>query len=167
MWPIFELSIKKITLCCFSFLAFSALSSVKLIYVVMWNSCAFIFLLFYFMNMCQVFVTQSCWTLCNPMNCSLPGFSVHGILQARILQWVAISSSRGSSQSRDWTWLSCISGGFFTIWAPREVWIHQKSLIDLMIDRHLGYYSIVGINILVVFYYYFIFKTFKNFIIGV
>ena len=167
MWPIFELSIKKITLCCFSFLAFSPLSSVKLIYVVMWNSCAFIFLLFYFMNMCQVFVTQSCWTLCNPMNCSLPGFSVHGILQARILQWVAISSSRGSSQSRDWTWLSCISGGFFTIWATREIWIHQKSLIDLMIDRHLGYYSIVGINILVVFYYYFIFKTFKNFIIGV
>ena len=42
-------------------------------------------------------VSQSCLTLCNPMDCSLPGFSVHGILQARILEWVAISFSRGSS----------------------------------------------------------------------
>ena len=40
---------------------------------------------------------QSCLTLCDPVDCSLPGFSVHGILQARILEWVAISSSRGSS----------------------------------------------------------------------
>ena len=46
-------------------------------------------------------VTQSCPTLGNPMDYSLPGFSVHGISQARILEWVAISSSRGSSQSRD------------------------------------------------------------------
>ena len=46
---------------------------------------------------------QSCPTLCNPMDCSLPGSSVHGILQARILEWVAVSSSRGSSQPRDRT----------------------------------------------------------------
>ena len=46
---------------------------------------------------------QLCYTLCDPMDCSLPGSSVHGILQARILEWVAISSSRGSSQPRDRT----------------------------------------------------------------
>ena len=49
----------------------------------------------------KVLVTQSCPTLCDPMDCSLPGFSVHGILQARILEWIAIPSSRGSSQPRD------------------------------------------------------------------
>ena len=58
--------------------------------------------------------------LCNPMDCSPPGSSVHGILQARILEWVAISSSRGSSQPRDRTQVSCIAGRFFTDWAMRE-----------------------------------------------
>ena len=58
-------------------------------------------------------VTQSCWTLCNPMNCSLPGFFVHGIFQARILEWVAISFSRRSSCPRDWTWASRIVGRRF------------------------------------------------------
>ena len=53
-------------------------------------------------------------TLCNPMDCSLPGSSVHGILQARILEWVAISFSRGSSQSRNRTQVSRIAGRFFT-----------------------------------------------------
>ena len=53
-------------------------------------------------------VTQSCLTLCDPVDCSLPGSSVHGILQARILEWVAISFSRGSSQPRDQAWVSCI-----------------------------------------------------------
>ena len=52
------------------------------------------------------------------MDCSLPGSSVHGILQVRILEWVAISFSRGSSQPRDWTQVSHIAGGFFTVWAP-------------------------------------------------
>ena len=58
--------------------------------------------------------------LCDPMDCSLPGSSVHGILQARILEWVAISFSRGSSQPRDQTRISCIAGRFFTVWATRE-----------------------------------------------
>ena len=53
-------------------------------------------------------VTQSCPTLCKPMDCSLPGSSVHGISQAKILKWVAISFSRGSSQPRDQTHISCI-----------------------------------------------------------
>ena len=54
-------------------------------------------------------VTQSCLTLCNPMDCSPPGSSVHGILLARILEWVAISFSRGSSRARDGTHISCVS----------------------------------------------------------
>ena len=54
------------------------------------------------------------------MDCNLPGSSVHGILQVRILEWVAISLSRGSSRPRNWTWVSCIAGRFFTDWAMRE-----------------------------------------------
>ena len=62
-------------------------------------------------------VTQSCLTLCNLMDCSPPGSSVHGILQAIILERVAIPFSRGSSWPRDQTHVSCIAGRFFTIWA--------------------------------------------------
>ena len=58
--------------------------------------------------------------ICNPMDCSPPSSSVHGILQARILEWVAIPFSRGSSQPRDWTQVSCIGGRSFTIWAIME-----------------------------------------------
>ena len=65
-------------------------------------------------------VAQSCLTLCNPMDCSVPDSSIHGILQARILKWVTIRFSRGSSQPRDWTQLSLIAGRFFTVWATRE-----------------------------------------------
>ena len=74
-------------------------------------------------HMC-VWVTQSCLTLCDPMDCSSPGSSVHGILQARILELVAISFSRGSSWSRNQTQVSCIAGRFFTIWAKGKSWIH-------------------------------------------
>ena len=49
---------------------------------------------------------QSCLTFCDPIGCSLPGSSIHGILQARILEWFAMPSSRGSSQPKDWTWVS-------------------------------------------------------------
>ena len=68
----------------------------------------------------KVLVTQSCPTVCDPVNCSLPGSSVHGISQARILGWVAIPFSRGSSWPRDQTWVPCIAGRFFTIWAIGE-----------------------------------------------
>ena len=62
---------------------------------------------------------------CDPMDCSLPGSSVHRILQARILEWVAISFSRGSSQPRNWTWVSCIAGRFSSNWAMREAtWVY-------------------------------------------
>ena len=65
-------------------------------------------------------VSQSCPTLCDPMDCRLPGSSVHGIFRARVLEWVAISFSRGSSQPRDQTRVSHIVGRRFTIWATRE-----------------------------------------------
>ena len=66
-------------------------------------------------------VTQSCPTLCNPKDCSLPGSSTHGVFQAKVLEWVAISFSRGSSRPRDWTQVSRIVGRRFTVWATREV----------------------------------------------
>ena len=74
-------------------------------------------------NVC-VLVAQSCPTLCDPMDWGAHlaphGRIPHGILQARILEWVALLFSRGSSQPTDWTWVSCISGRFFAIWATRE-----------------------------------------------
>ena len=60
-------------------------------------------------------VAQLCPTFCDPMDCSPLGSFVHGILQARILEWVAISFSRGSSQPRDQTWVSCIAGRCFIL----------------------------------------------------
>ena len=60
-------------------------------------------------------VAPSCPTLGNHMDCSLPGSSIHGIFQARILEWVTISFSRGSPQPRDQTWVSRTAGSFYTI----------------------------------------------------
>ena len=82
-------------------------------------------------------VVQSCPTLCNPTDCSLPGSSVQGIFQARILEWVAISFSRRSSQPGDWTQVSHIVGRRFTIWATREVWwktYHDTSIRMVKIE---------------------------------
>ena len=70
---------------------------------------------------------QSCPTLCNPRHCSPPGSSVHGILQARVLEWVAIPFSRGSSWPRNRTWVSYIAGRFFTVWATREAHLLNNS----------------------------------------
>ena len=64
-------------------------------------------------------LAQSCPTLCDPVDCSPPGSSVHGILQARILEWVAVSFSRGSSRPRDRTRVSCVAGRCFNLWATR------------------------------------------------
>ena len=66
----------------------------------------------------------SCTTLCNPMDCI-----VHGILQARILEWVAVPFSRGSSQCRDWTQVSRIAGRFFISWARQTVEVIAKSRV--------------------------------------
>ena len=68
----------------------------------------------------KVKVSQSCLTPCHSMDYSLPGSSVHGILQARILEWVAFPISRVSSRPKDRTQVFCITGRFFTMWATRE-----------------------------------------------
>ena len=77
------------------------------------NSCVF-------KTNCYSVCAQSCPTLCDPLDCSPPGSSVHGILQARLLEWVAIYFSRGSSQPRDQTQVSCIAGKRFNLSATRE-----------------------------------------------
>ena len=75
-----------------------------------------------------VIVAQLCPTLCDPMDCSLPASFVHGILQARILEWAAISFPRGSSWPRDRTQVSYIASRFFTIWATREAFAYMWNL---------------------------------------
>ena len=70
-----------------------------------------------------VLVAQLCLTLCNPMDYSPPGSSVHEIFQPRTLEWDAISFSRGSSQPRDQTWVSCIAGRFF-IYTIKYIYIY-------------------------------------------
>ena len=72
-------------------------------------------------------VTQSCLTLCEPMDCSLPGSSVHGDSLGENTRVVAMHSSKGSSQSRDWTQVSHVAGGFFTIWTIRKAFVRSTS----------------------------------------
>ena len=73
-------------------------------------------------------VTQSCPILCDPKNYSLLGSSFHGIVQARILEWVANSFSRGSFQTGDWTLVSCTTRRIFTDWATREALDRKTSV---------------------------------------
>ena len=86
-------------------------------------------------------VAQSCLTLCNPMDCSPPGSSVHGILQARILEWVAISFSRGSSQPRDRTQVSHIAGRHFNLWATSEALVNPEQNDSHNIQKALSTFS--------------------------
>ena len=79
------------------------------------------FLALIYLKWSEVEVAQSYPTLWDPMD-----YTVHGILQARILEWVAFPFSKGSSQPRDWTQVSHIAGGFFTSWATREAQISLK-----------------------------------------
>ena len=74
---------------------------------------------------CCCLVTKTCPTFCDPMDCSLLGSSVHGILQARILEWVAISLFRGSFQPRDQTHISCFVSGFFITEPPGKPKVTQ------------------------------------------
>ena len=67
-----------------------------------------------------ILVTQSCPIFCDPMDCSLIGSSIHGILQAKILEWVVMSFFRWSSWPRNWIRFSCTAGRFFTVSATRE-----------------------------------------------
>ena len=81
-------------------------------------------------------VIQSYSTLCDPMDCSLPGPSVHGILQERILEWVAIPFFRKSSRPRDWTQVSLIAGRFLTVWTTRDIpYKLYKSLLKIQIIK--------------------------------
>ena len=84
------------------------------------------------------------------MDCRLPGSSAMGILQARILEWVAITFSRGSSQLRDGTLISYIAGRFFTVWATREaqeywsVYLHSLLQGNFLIQDRTGVSCIAG-----------------------
>ena len=78
----------------------------------------------------KMLVAQLCLTLHDPMDYSQPGSSVHGILQARILECVAIPFSRGSSWLRDWTQVSCIVGRFFTNSATREAQVLEENQVS-------------------------------------
>ena len=69
------------------------------------------------------------------MDCSLSGSSVHGIFQARVLEWIAISFSRGSSGPRNWTWVSCIAGKRFTVWATREALEDLNPVLKLKFSK--------------------------------
>ena len=75
---------------------------------------------------------QSCPALCDLMDCSLSVSSVHGILQTRILEWVAMPSSRGSSQLKDRNLVSCIAGRFFSHWA---IWEALSKIFHLVNSR--------------------------------
>ena len=78
-------------------------------------------------------VAQSCPTLCDPMDCNLSGSSIHGIFQPRVLEWIAISFSRGFSQPRNRIRVSCIAGRFFTDWAMREAYQHASKWLPVQI----------------------------------
>ena len=97
----------------------------------------------------KVLVTHSCLTLCDPMDCSLPGFSVHGILQTIILEWVAIPFSRGSSWPRNQTQVSCTPGRFFTIWPTREAssFIHVVACVKIFFFLKNFYCSYMGLPV--------------------
>ena len=90
-----------------------------------------------------VLLAQLCLTLCDPMDCSPPVSFVHGIHKARILEWVAIPLSRGSSRPRDQTWLSLIAGRFLTIGATRR---KHKGKRPLFFHRFL-FFFITGVAI--------------------
>ena len=83
----------------------------------------------------KVKIAQSCLTLCNHVDRSLPGSSVHGILQAVLLEWVAIPFSRGSFQPGDRTQLSPTCSGFFTVWVTREA--HRKGKQEFINNRSI------------------------------
>ena len=92
----------------------------------------------------NVLVAQSCPTLCDLVDYSPPGSSVHGILQARILDWVAILFSRAFSQPRDRTQVHCTEGRFFTIWDCSLILKYASGCYCLMIDtRESTYYQFI------------------------
>ena len=110
--------------------------------------------------MIKMFFAQSCPTLCDPMDYNLPGSSVQGILHVRILEWVAIPFSRGSSQPRDQTQVSCIAGRFFTIWATREALFMAYLSPIKSVGPQLNQDSGVGSHVLIFFLFVFIYFSY-------
>ena len=110
--------------------------------------------------MMKMFFAQSCPTLCDLMDYNLPGSSVQGILQVRILEWVAIPFSRGSSQPRDQTQVSCIAGRFFTIWATREALFMACLSPIKSVGPQLNQDSGVGSHALIFFLFVFIYFSY-------
>ena len=121
-----------------------------------WKQAVIILSFLIFLHLCVgVLVVQSCPTFCSSTDYSPPGFSVHGILQpgilglpnprihdilqARLLEWIAVPFSRGSSQPRDQTLVSCIAGRFFTIWAVIFEIAPKYCTLDCFFDYE-GYY---------------------------
>ena len=90
----------------------------------------------------KVPVAQSYLTPCDPMGCSPRDSSVHGILQERILEWVAALFPRGSSRPSDWTSVSLIAGGFFTFWATKEA--QKPGRCESLVSEWNGSWSWVG-----------------------
>ena len=93
----------------------------------------------------KVLVAQSCLIICNPIDCRLPGSSVPGIFQAKIVEWVAIPFSRGSSRPRDWTWVSRIAGRSFTVWVTRRI-SFVEAMHELCSWQHRHFMSLLNSN---------------------
>ena len=96
--------------------------------------------------LCVCSVTQLCSTLCDPMECSLPDSSVHGILQARILEWVAMTSSRGSSRSKDLLHLLHKQAPFFTTTPHGNGEGNDNPLQCSCLEKSHGQTSLVGFS---------------------
>ena len=90
-------------------------------------------------------VPQSCPTLCDPVDCSLLGSSVHGISQVRMLEWVAISSFRGSSQPRDRTCVSGIGRQILYLWAAKDTQPHTAHLLSASGFHSIGHFVFINL----------------------
>ena len=101
----------------------------------------------------------SCLTLCNPMDWSQPGSSVHGTFQARILEWVTISSSRGSSLPRGWTHVSCIDRWILYHWAT---WETYKRTFASKVVWYVKVICLDGVNFLLIFVEEILRPSFQN-----
>ena len=134
---LFEEMVLELTFCLFFLFSYATFSTAKMLTFeeavlrILQKSFNFNFYIFINVWLVSEVVAHSCLTFCDPMDCSLPRSSVHEIFQARVLEWVVISFSRGSSWPRDQTWVSHIVGRCFTIWATREVLMYDYPKIKL------------------------------------
>ena len=129
------------------------LITVQLIYNVMLASgVEHIYILFHILFTYVLNRFSHVWLFCNPMDHSLPGSSVHGILQARILAWFAMPSPRAPSQPRDQTqvsWVSCIEGRFFTYWTTWETLFLYRLLqnTEYLVSHIIQLYKVLQLSL--------------------